>query len=79
MSEFKKELSALLNRHSKENGSNTPDFILAEYLQNCLQVFEIATQARDGWWGVHDPRMVTWPSPSAVIPPPQTGGGKNDK
>jgi hypothetical protein len=26
------ELSAALNRYSAENGSDTPDFILAEYL-----------------------------------------------
>lgn len=33
---FVKELTTLINKFSKENGSNTPDYILAEYLDNCL-------------------------------------------
>jgi len=27
---FENDLRAIINKHSKENGSNTPDFILAE-------------------------------------------------
>ncbi len=37
-------LSNLINRHSMENKSNTPDFILAQYLSSCLNAFEVATQ-----------------------------------
>jgi hypothetical protein len=37
--DFKKELMSLLNRHSKESDSNTPDFILAEHLIGSLKVF----------------------------------------
>lgn len=48
---FKRELETLINKHSMENGSNTPDFILAEYLMNCLKVFEIATKQRTAWYG----------------------------
>lgn len=33
---FEKELQTLINRHSKENESDTPDFILANYLKDCL-------------------------------------------
>ena len=51
MSRFKDELSSLINRHSKENGSNTPDFILAQYLEGCLEVFEAASQQRETWHG----------------------------
>jgi len=40
MEEFKKELEHLINMHSIENGSNTPDFILAEYLCDCLAAYE---------------------------------------
>ncbi|HSW65257.1 MAG TPA: hypothetical protein VLH56_18395 [Dissulfurispiraceae bacterium] len=29
---FRAELETLINRYSKENGSNTPDFILADYM-----------------------------------------------
>jgi hypothetical protein len=35
---FRDELEELINRHSMENGSNTPDFVLAEYLVKCLIV-----------------------------------------
>lgn len=34
--EFERELAALLNKYSKENESDTPDFILAKFLNNCL-------------------------------------------
>ncbi len=42
-SKLQRELSAILNRASREGLSNTPDFILAEYLLNCLEAFELAT------------------------------------
>jgi hypothetical protein len=34
--EFQQGLMDLVNRHSIENGSNTPDFILADYLRTSL-------------------------------------------
>jgi hypothetical protein len=40
------DLRQVLNRHSAENGSNTPDFVLAEYLQGCLQAFDYAVRTR---------------------------------
>ena len=46
MSELHKEISELLNEHSKENESNTLDFILAEYLMGCLEVFETVIKPR---------------------------------
>lgn len=49
--QFRIELSNLINRHSLENGSNTPDFILARYLEDCLRAFDTATKHRDYWWG----------------------------
>lgn len=49
---FEKELEQLINKYSKENTSDTPDFILAEYLNNCLSAFAITTQKRDRWYGV---------------------------
>lgn len=51
MRDFKEELSVLLNSCSMENGSNTPDFILAEYMMNCLEAFEKASNAREKWYG----------------------------
>ena len=53
MSNFKKHLTELINRHSVENGSNTPDIILAEYLNSCLQAFNNAVNTRDKWYGKH--------------------------
>jgi type IV secretory pathway VirB4 component len=50
--EFLNELRSLINRHSRENASNTPDFLLAEYLLSCLKTFEEFTKKRDRWYGV---------------------------
>lgn len=40
------EIRATLNRHSAENGSNTPDYVLASFLADCLQAFDTATNRR---------------------------------
>lgn len=55
METFEKELENLINRHSKENESNTPDFILAQYICGCLATFNVAVQQRENWYG-RDPR-----------------------
>ncbi len=44
---FKEELSTLLNIYCKENSSNTNDFILAEYLDDCLSAYDKAVSHRD--------------------------------
>jgi hypothetical protein len=49
MSEFEKELAGLINKYSLENGSDTPDFFLAEYLTNCLAVFDHTMKKRKNW------------------------------
>lgn len=46
-SKFFNELIGLINRHSIENGSNTPDYVLAEYLVDCLKAYEEAVNFRD--------------------------------
>ena len=46
-SNFRKELRALLNTHNIEQFSSTPDYILADYLMDCLETFEGNTIARD--------------------------------
>ena len=48
---FRDELRSLINRHSMENGSNTPDFILADYLQGCLELFDKSILSREGYFG----------------------------
>jgi len=45
------DITDAINRHSAENGSNTPDFILGEYLAACLMNFNAATRAREKWYG----------------------------
>jgi len=50
---FMKELEEVLNRNSQENNSNTPDFLLAEFLQNCLEAWDRCTKARDEWYSVN--------------------------
>ena len=63
------DLRALLNSRSRENESNTPDFILAEYLVKCLETFELASNRREVWYGVeHEPgEHITSDAECAVI------------
>ena len=50
MVEFQKALETLINRHSMENASNTPDFLLAEFLVNCLRAFNLASEQKEKWF-----------------------------
>lgn len=58
------ELRAVLNRHSSENNSNTPDWILADYLTACLDAFNEAVKKRASWYGRWDipgqPAVTGW-------------------
>ena len=47
---FRKDLEELINTHSMEDGSNTPDYILACYLYSCLDIFDSTTKERDKWY-----------------------------
>lgn len=53
MSELREQIEGAINSCGAENGSNTPDYILAQYLINCLEAFDYATKARDDWYKVH--------------------------
>jgi len=44
-------LEAVINKHGMENGSDTPDFILAEYLMNALNNFDNIVNRRELWYG----------------------------
>lgn len=48
---LEQELASTLNRHSQENGSNTPDFLLARFLLGCLKSYNEAVRARESWYG----------------------------
>jgi len=43
---FLEELEAVINKHNMEGGSDTPGFILAEYLTECLTTFDTAIKKR---------------------------------
>jgi hypothetical protein len=47
---FKKDLEVLINRYCIENTCNTPDFILSDFLFNCLRSYSDAIITRDGWF-----------------------------
>jgi len=47
---FMDELRTLINKYSKENSSDTPDYILAEYLNDCLAAWDKAIGARRNWY-----------------------------
>lgn len=43
-------IESAITSTSAENGSNTPDFILAEYLADCLAAFDKSSRAREKWY-----------------------------
>jgi hypothetical protein len=45
-----KELTEVINRNFLENDSNTPDFIIGEYLWDCLMTQIILTVGRAVWY-----------------------------
>ena len=45
-------LAGLLNGVCRENESNTPDFLLAEFIMSCVEAFELASNKREVWYGV---------------------------
>lgn len=48
---LRQDIEHAINCNSAENGSNTPDFMLAEYLTDCLVAFDKAVVAREKWYG----------------------------
>jgi len=64
--QFELELTELINKHSIENGSNTPDFMLAAYLVSCLNNWNTSIMEREKWYGrvkptVSAPTTITVP------------------
>jgi len=60
--EFIKELEQVINKHSRENISNTPDFILAEFMKRCLEAGEYLIKRREQWYGRENHPPTTLPS-----------------
>ena len=55
VTEFEKELSSLINKHSAEQKSDTPDFVLAAYLNDCLTAYNKTVAWNKAW---HSPDGV---------------------
>ncbi len=54
MSSLREQIEHAINRASAENGSNTPDYILANYLTDCLDTFGKAVMRRSEFYGFRD-------------------------
>jgi len=44
-------ISTILNHASRETKSDTPDWILAEYMVKSLEEFEAGVVSREEWYG----------------------------
>lgn len=60
---FKSELRLLINRLSIENWSDTPDWLIADYLAQCLVDFSLTTYQRERYYN-----RVASPVPSECCP-----------
>ena len=49
--EIAKDIAEVLNKHSVENDSNTPDYLLAEMLVDQLEIWNTVSRAREYWFG----------------------------
>ncbi len=61
---FRNEFTALLNKYNQEAGSDTPDFILAGYLIDCLETFDTYVVKRDDWYSEKTAFASTGNNPS---------------
>ena len=50
-----REISSVLNKYIQENRSNTPDYMLAEFMLGCLNVYENTISKREVWFNRPDP------------------------
>jgi hypothetical protein len=48
------EIERAINHQNAESGSDTPDWILSEFLLGCLKAFDAATNDRARWYGHED-------------------------
>lgn len=60
MNKFEEDLAKLLNAHNYDTKCDTPDFVLAKYVDMCLKAYENAVHVRDvlcthrQTWGISD-------------------------
>lgn len=48
---LRRQFANILNCNSAENDSDTPDYILADYLIECLKTYNRTIKAREEWYG----------------------------
>jgi len=48
---LERDITSLLNRYSAESVSDTPDFVLAEFLLGSIKVFNESIHSREMWYG----------------------------
>ena len=69
---FRQQLAQLINAYNVENGSDTPDYVLAEFLTDVLAAFDKAVSTRERWYGRRGenpvPSPANTPDPAADIP-----------
>lgn len=51
---FREDLETLLGKYNMEKGSNTDNYILAEYLRDCIKAFDCAIVLRDRYQTLPD-------------------------
>jgi hypothetical protein len=71
MTKLQTAIQHAINCASAENGSDTPDFILAEYLIDCLAAYDRALVAREKWYG-RECGGLKRPIPVDGPPPPDS-------
>lgn len=62
---FKEALIRLIHRYSLEGDSDTPDFLLADYLVQCLALWNVAIAQREAWYGRVLHKHAAWEEPRA--------------
>lgn len=61
------DLGRVLNKYSCEQKSSTPDYVLAEYLQDCLAAYDKAVNARRAFFMLGDERDGRRPDQDYVV------------
>jgi hypothetical protein len=73
---LERDLARVLNRHSQENRSNTPDHLLASYVLKVLDAGNALINRRSHWWSLPTAfsELVEkpWTKPASPAPPTTT-------
>lgn len=66
---FREALTELVNSQCREDASNTPDYLLAQFLTGSLEIVEELIRTRDRWYSVHLSPGNSHFSPTGVFEP----------